>query len=199
MLLYFKFLEFIRLIRKVLLIGYDPAALWRHQATPFTLPTSLVTAPADIEQEDPDQYMRWPTDIHMGKEIYWENIFTLNLPWARENIDETVPYPDLEYVNFVGPSTGLFYELLIKSFIKIYTKMYSTIQLKLSTMIINLIEEIQVSQECYDIDRLIKFLYYYYNYGKVWKHWSKVCTYIHIYGRLFNDIWNHTRRSISSK
>lgn len=45
--------------------------------------------------------------------------------------------------------------------------MYSTIQLKLSTMIINLIEEIQVSQECYDIDRLIKFLYYYYNYGKV--------------------------------
>lgn len=176
MLLYFKFLEFIRLIRKVLLIGYDPAALWRHQATPFTLPTSLVTAPADIEQEDPDQYMRWPTDIHMGKEIYWENIFTLNLPWARENIDETVPYPDLEY-----------------------TKMYSTIQLKLSTMIINLIEEIQVSQECYDIDRLIKFLYYYYNYGKVWKHWSKVCTYIHIYGRLFNDIWNHTRRSISSK
>lgn len=153
MLLYFKFLEFIRLIRKVLLIGYDPAALWRHQATPFTLPTSLVTAPADIEQEDPDQYMRWPTDIHMGKEIYWEK----------------------------------------------YTKMYSTIQLKLSTMIINLIEEIQVSQECYDIDRLIKFLYYYYNYGKVWKHWSKVCTYIHIYGRLFNDIWNHTRRSISSK
>lgn len=48
-------------------------------------------------------------------------------------------------------------------------KMYSTIQLKSTTMIINLIEEIQVSQECYDIDRLIKFLYYYYsdNYGKV--------------------------------
>lgn len=24
------------------------------------------------------------------------SIFTLNLPWASENIDETVPYPDLE-------------------------------------------------------------------------------------------------------
>lgn len=43
--------------------------------------------------------------------------------------------------------------------------MYSTIQLKWSTMIINLIEERQVR----DIDRLIKFVYYYYsdNYSEV--------------------------------
>lgn len=42
--------------------------------------------------------------------------------------------------------------------------MYSTIQLKSSTMIINLIEERQVR----DIDRLIKFVYYYSdNYSEV--------------------------------